>query len=65
MRLHENKQRQGCLNPNKKKLGELWKNVAAMRNGELISSADKRDEAMEELSFSSIIAIQTVGVNIQ
>lgn len=42
----------------------VWESVAFMRNAQLISSENKRDEVGKKLSFSHVLAMQTVVVNI-
>ena len=41
----------------------FWERVVALRNVQLISSVDKRDEAGQRLSFSRVVAILMVVVN--
>ncbi|CAI9154507.1 unnamed protein product, partial [Rangifer tarandus platyrhynchus] len=41
----------------------FWKRVVALRNVQLISSADKRDEVGQRLNLSHVVAILMVVVN--
>ena len=41
----------------------FWKRVVALRNVQLISPADKRDEVGQRLNLSHVVAILMVVVN--